>query len=525
MRPRVLLLAILFLALPVQGQVGTPGMQSVLAADSPATSTVFVAQQSPADALRALLSSGALPLAQMGTERAALLTRFYAARSYAPLWIDITGLSPKGEALLARLRQVAAAGQTSLSPLLIEAAKQVRSTGSQSLAEGELLLSASLVGAAVDPNDPAEATERPQVLNEVANADDPVPMLQDLLPANPAFWRLRDAIRGYRGIAAKGGWPRVPPGPKLELGVMEPRVALLRQRLRVTGDLGESGTPPDSFDGAVDAAVRRFQSRHGLQIDGIVGANTLAALNLSVAERLATLDVNLRRLQQQHREWAERFLVVNTAAATYRLVDRGQQIFERAAIVGRRGWPTPQLDSVIDRIEFNPFWVVPPRIARLEVLPRIQREPDYMLRNGMHWVNGQIRQDPGPKNPLGKVKFLFFNPYSVYLHDTNSPALFERSDRFLSHGCMRVAGALDLAGYLLKGDPLWPPERIQEAVLSGQTVQARLATPIALHVVYDTAWVDDAGVVNFRADVYGRDGYAGAPVAEAASDRHQGCAA
>ena len=133
--------------------------------------------------------------------------------------------------------------------------------------------------------------------------------------------------------------------------------------------------------------------------------------------------------------------MVNTAAASYRLVDGGQQLFERVAIVGRRDWPTPQLDGVIDRLEFNPYWVVPQRIARLEVLPKIRRDPDYMAANDFHWVDGQIRQDPGPKNPLGKVKFLFPNPYDVYLHDTNSYKLFDRWDRHLSHGCMRIPNA------------------------------------------------------------------------------------
>ncbi len=525
MRSRVLLFAILLLALPVRGEQVALGAQSAATAESSGTSTAFPAQQLPAEALRALLSSGALPLAQIGTEKFAVLKRFYASHSYAPLWIDITGLSPKGEALLARLRQIAAAGQTSISPLLIEATNRVRSHGSQPLAELELLLSAGLVSTAIDANDPAASAERPQVLVEIARADDSFPLLQELLPIDPAFWRLRNATHVYRGIEANGGWPLMPPGPKLELGVNDSRVELLRRRLLVTGDLIEIGTQPDSFDSAVDAGVRRFQSRHGLQADGIVGANTLAALNVSVEGRLAAMDFNLRRLQQQHREWGERYLVVNAAAASYRLVDHGQQVFERAAIVGRRGWPTPQLDSVIDRLEFNPYWVVPPRIARLEVLPKIRRDPDYMLRNDMHWVNGQIRQDPGPKNPLGKVKFLFLNPYDVYLHDTNSPKLFERWDRFLSHGCMRVAAALDLAGYLLKDDPFWPPQRMQEVVEAGQTVQVRLVAPIPLHVVYDTAWVDDAGIVNFRQDVYRRDGHVGAAVADAASNRHQRCAA
>ena len=393
------------------------------------------------------------------------------------------------------------------------------------MAELELLLSAGLVSTAIDPNDPATLAERPQVLAEIAKAEDPLALLQDLLPIDPAFWRLRDSMQHYRAIEANGGWSRVPPGPKLELGSQEPRVALLRQRLLVTGDLREIGTSPDTFDGAVDAAVRRFQARHGLQVDGVVGVNTLAALNVPVTERIATMAINLRRIRQQHREWSERYLVVNTAAASYRLVDRGRLVFERAAIVGRRGWPTPQLDSIIDRLDFNPYWVVPPRIARLEVLPKIRRDPDYMIRNDMHWVNGQIRQDPGPKNPLGKVKFLFLNPYDVYLHDTNSPQLFERWDRFLSHGCMRVVAALDLAGYLLRDDPQWPPQRIREVVDSGETVRIRLAAPIPLHVVYDTAWVDDAGIINFRSDVYGRDGSAGAPIADASNRQHQRCAA
>ena len=524
MRSRMLLLAILLLALPVRGEQVALGTQSAVTAESTGTSP-FPAQQLPAEALRALLSLGALSPAQIGSENYAFLKRFYASKGYAPLWIDVAGLSPMGEALLARLRQIAKAGKTSISPLLSEGANRARSHGSRQLAELELLLSSGLVSTAIDPNDPAAFGERPQVLVEIAKADDPIPVLQDLLPIDPVFWRLRNAAHVYRGIEANGGWLPIPPGPKLELGAKESRVEMLRQRLRVTGDLIETGTQSDSFDNAVDAAVRRFQSRHGLQVDGTVGANTLAALNVPVAERLAALEFNLRRLQQQHREWGDRYLAVNAAAASYRLVDRGQQVFERAAIVGRRGWPTPQLDSVIDRLEFNPYWVVPPRIARLEVLPKIRRDPDYMVHNDMRWVNGQVRQDPGPKNPLGKVKFLFLNPYSVYLHDTNSPNLFDRWDRFLSHGCMRVAGALDLAGYLLKDDPLWPPERMQEVVETGQTVQVRLAAPIPLHVIYDTAWVDDAGVVNFRPDVYGRDRYAGAPIADAASNRRQRCAA
>lgn len=332
--------------------------------------------------------------------------------------------------------------------------------------------------------------------------------LKEGLPADAALLRLRTAIQAYRLLEAEGGWPSVPSGPKLELGSTDSRVRILQQRLLATGDLAEGVSESDEYGIALHAAVSRFQARHGLEVDGIVGKNTVAALNVPIAERIATMNLNLQRLEQQRREWGPRYIVVNIAAASYRLVDGGREVFERAAIVGRSSWPTPQFDSVIDQLEFNPYWTVPPRIASRELLPIIRRDPNYMRDNDMYWVDGQIRQNPGPKNPLGKVKFLFPNPYSVYLHDTSSPGLFGRWNRFLSHGCMRIADALDLAMYLLKDDPQWPPQRIDEVLRAGQAVPARLATPIPIHVVYDTAWVDEAGIVQFRPDVYGQDNFA-----------------
>jgi murein L,D-transpeptidase YcbB/YkuD len=148
---------------------------------------------------------------------------------------------------------------------------------------------------------------------------------------------------------------------------------------------------------------------------------------------------------------------------------------------------------------------VPPRIARLELWPKIHQDPGYLARNDMHLVNGQIRQDPGPKNPLGVVKFIFPNSYDVYLHDTNSPALFGRVDRHLSHGCIRIPNARDLATYLLQADPAWTADRVAEAVASGHNLRVDLPLPIAVHLVYDTAWVDPDGTVEFRDDVYGED--------------------
>lgn len=453
--------------------------------------------------LRAFLAAPAPVLGAITEAEFAVLRTFYAARGYAPLWVGAAGLEPSGDALWSSLAAARSAGLAAAGPLLEAAERAAQGPLSSATAELELLLSAALLRAAIDPRDPGSAGQRSATLNAAASTSDIQGFLRNVLPVAPGFWRLRDALQVYRGIDAKGGWPTLPQGEKLELGIVDPRVALLRERLRVTGDLGTTGPRPDVFDISLDAAVRRFQSRHGLLVDGIVGANTLAVLNVPVQERISTIELNLERLRQ--RDWGQRYIAVNAAAASYRLVDSRRQLFERAAVVGRAGWPTPQLDGMIDRLEFNPYWTVPPRIAKLEVLPKIRSDPDYLRRNDMRWVGGQLRQDPGPANPLGKVKFLFLNPYDVYLHDTNNPGLFERPDRHRSHGCVRVSGALDLAKHLLMDDPLWPPWRIKETLRTGDTVRVYLARPVALHIVYDTAWVDAAGIVNLRGDVYGRD--------------------
>ena len=462
------------------------------------------AQPGPLANLRELLTSPGLVPPEIDSGTAASLKTFYAARDYQPLWMGPEGFNLAGTALWNQLHAAAAAGAPGAAPLL-QAAQDLIGEGGDPAAGLELLLSAALMNVAVDAFDPAQSSGQTEVLRQAAESPQILLTLQERLPADPAFWRLRTAIWQYRAIESAGGWPALPPGSKLDVGSSDARVATLRQRLRVTGDLGDPGPAPDEFDIALHAAVSRFQARHGLEVDGIVGGNTLAALNLPVSERLAAMNLNLRRLLQERRQWGPRYLAVNAAASSYRLVDDVQKVFERVAIVGQRDWATPEIDSVIDRLEFNPYWTVPPRIAKLELLPKIQRDPDYLRANDMEWVDGKIRQNPGAKNPLGKVKFLFPNPYSVYLHDTNNAGNFERWNRYLSHGCIRVSGALDLAAYLLRDDPQWPPARLAEVLQSGKATRVRLTAPIPVHIVYDTAWVDDDGVVQFRPDIYGRD--------------------
>ena len=329
--------------------------------------------------------------------------------------------------------------------------------------------------------------------------------LRRALPVDPQTRRLRDAIESYRHVERTGGWPAVPDGPKIALGAHGPRVAALRERLQASGDVEGTAGDPALFDAMLEDGLRHFQARHGLQVDGVAARETLSALNVPVAARIALLAANLRRQYGEQRDWGPRYVAVNIAAATMTLVEDGRPIVERRAIVGRPTWPTPQLDSIIDHVEFHPSWTVPARIAALELLPKIRKDKSYLRRNHMSIENGQIRQAPGPDNPLGQVKFVFANPYSVYLHDTNAPALFDRPQRFLSHGCIRVEQAVDLARRLLQEDPAWPPSRIDAVLAGSQTERADLSRPIPVHLVYDTAWVDERGVVNFRRDAYGLD--------------------
>jgi murein L,D-transpeptidase YcbB/YkuD len=223
------------------------------------------------------------------------------------------------------------------------------------------------------------------------------------------------------------------------------------------------------------------------------------------------IDLNLRRMMTFPLHRAQTRLVLNIAGAELAVLDAGRQIAGLRAVVGRPDWPTPELHSAIVEIDFNPVWTVPPRIVQLELLPRLRRDPGYLQRNQIRVaINPNTgvrvyRQAPGPLNPLGAVRFNFPNADSVYLHDTPNKELFDRAVRTFSHGCVRVERALDLAAYLLAGQPGWTRDRIDAVVASGESQTVRLSTPVPIDLVYWTAWVDSNGVLQFRDDPYARD--------------------
>jgi murein L,D-transpeptidase YcbB/YkuD len=353
------------------------------------------------------------------------------------------------------------------------------------------------------------------------------PLMDDCMPHHPVYARMRSVLARYRDIAASGGWAPVAPGPTLEKQTRDPRVIALRRRLAATGDLRAEATDSDAFDEELEGAVIRFQSRHRLQPDGRVGKNTLQALNVPVSQRIDTIRVALERLRWVIRGVPKTYVLADIAhfEASYYVDNR--LVWKSRTQVGRPYRETPVFRSDITYLVFNPTWTIPPGILAKDILPAVQKDPDYLKERNIRaldkdgnpietdsiewaaYTGGrfpyQLRQDPGPANALGRVKFMFPNPHHVYMHDTPSKALFERENRAFSSGCIRIEKPLDLAALLLNAPDEWRREKIEETIESGETRTVRLKKPVPVLLLYSTAWVDDDGTVYFTRDIYGRD--------------------
>ena len=336
------------------------------------------------------------------------------------------------------------------------------------------------------------------------------------------------AIKAYDGIVARGGWPTVPQAGDLHVGVRNPSLVPLRQRLAASGDLDPSAVAADNdiYDSYVEEAVRRFQARHGLTIDGVVRGSTLAAMNISAPMRRDQLKVNIERLKTLTTNLGPRYVVVNIPAARVEAIENGVAVQRHTAVVGKPDRPSPDINSKIVQVNFNPFWTVPVSIVRKDLIPLMQDKPDYLTDNHIRIYDGQhrevlpsqinwyseeavhytFREDPGDHNSLGRIRINFPSQYGVYMHDTPLKNLFGGDFRYDSSGCCRVQNVQELVGWLLDGTKGWGADHIDSAIKSGEQVNVNLTKPIPLHWVYVTAWSASDGVVQFREDIYNRDG-------------------
>ena len=341
----------------------------------------------------------------------------------------------------------------------------------------------------------------------------------------PAYERLQGALPRFEQIAATGGWPTVPPGPTIEPGSDDPRIAAVANRLAISGDLPAPGTS-ESYDEKLQSAVLRFQARHGLEQDALIGQQTLAALNVPVEQRISQIRLNLDRTREVFATRRDDFLLVNIPAFTVTLFRDGEASVMTRVIVGETDMQTPLFEAPLKFVVLNPTWTVPRKIASEELLPKIQNDVSYLSRNAydvmdrdgnavdpadVEWTSLNknnfpytLVQQPGPGNELGRIKFLFPNDYGVCMHDTPTKALFARDSRAFSHGCVRLQDPVDFAGHLLAPEG-WTDEQIAMRLDAKETYTIALAEPLPVVLVYLTAEADDDGTVYFYRDIYERD--------------------
>ncbi|MCW2275966.1 L,D-transpeptidase family protein [Rhodoblastus acidophilus] len=336
------------------------------------------------------------------------------------------------------------------------------------------------------------------------------------------------AIEDYRRIVGAGGWGRVPGGAgSLKLGATGPAVAALRKRLIVTGDLDPSATTSGVYDSYVEAAVRRFQARHGLIETGVVNQATLDAMNVPADYRLKQLETNIVRLRSFSANLGERFVTANIPAALVETVENDTVATRHIAGVGKIDRQSPVMQTRALDVDFNPYWTVPASIIRKDLIPKMQQDPNYLRDNHIHifdknnqeiqpeqinWhsleaTNYRFREDPSTENSLGVVRININNPYGVYMHDTPAKGVFGDDFRFVSSGCMRLQNVRDYVAWLLKNQPGWDRDRIDATIASGERLDVKIEPPVNVYWVYITAWGTPEGVVQFREDIYQRDGF------------------
>lgn len=486
------------------------------------------------------------------------LPALYQTRDYKPVWIGENGPIPETNMMIEAIKNSSREGLNPENYNLKEIEDTLsrikagsgsgKSPGPELLAELDILLSTSFLKYA---NNLLYGQISPERINlELIFGEKPVDLntllitavnenkidetLAGLSPKYPVYDRLRTALAEYRQYEAEGGWKQIPEGPKLMKGARGERVTALKERLVVTGELDSSAPGSDVFDETLEQALRKYQEINGLYVDGVAGDSTVESLNVPAGERVKQIVLTMERWRILPQDMGSKFVLVNIANYHLYAVDNNRDSVSMRIVVGKPKWNTPIFSEQMTHIVINPYWNIPPSIFRDDIAPLIKSDPDYMADRNIQALglnmeqpettdetevalakeeyitkvlsgNYRLRQNPGPSNPLGRIKFLFPNKYSVYLHDTPNRGYFQRSQRNFSHGCIRVEKPVELAEFVLSSDPEWTGERIQSAISRGRTQTVNLPVPVTVYILYFTAWANDDGSVSFHKDVYGLD--------------------
>lgn len=465
---------------------------------------------------------------------------FYQGRVFQPLWVSEQGLNPHGEMLLAAFER---AGEHALDPQdyapdrLRDLAGAARDTAA--LAELEVAISNTFViyanhltAGRVKPNEVnrslnlfPKAPDPSVVLEYVESSEDFATAIDGLSPNTPNYARLKTALADYRAKQAAGGFTPVPEGETLKPGMTDARLDTLRQRL-AEQDLFSPGSHSGAvYDGALVEAVKLFQERHGLEVDGIIGKATLAEINVPISTRIGQMELNMERRRWMPDDLGARYVFVNLADQNLKVVEDDKTVHTTRVVVGKPFHATPVFSDEMTYAEVNPYWTVPYSIATTEYLPMLQRDPGALQGKNIRVFSGNreidpwsiawssysrasfpftLRQDPGEGNALGRIKFMFPNKFNIYIHDTPSKSLFSRAQRSFSHGCIRAEAPFDL-GEALLGPDGWTKAKLETVRDSGERRVIKLSKPLPVHLTYLTAWVNKDGSVHFRSDIYERD--------------------
>lgn len=484
-----------------------------------------------------------------------LLRRFYSRRGFRPAWVSDSGLRSDAMILLKAIHNSDLEGLSpkdyhvaKIDTLLAQTRHNVernRPTDPDRLADLDLLLSDAFLlyashlsaGRVCSGTIPSGCFVKKQVADlvellitsieeaQIENA------LGQLKSQNDGYWLLKRYLMQYKKIMESGGWPWLADGPDLKKRDQGLRVADLRSRLTVSGDLNE-GNEDDKeyFDEGLENAVRRFQKRHGLEVDGIVGRVTRRALNVPVEERIRQIRLNIERWRWLPNDFGRRYILVNITDFKLDVVENDQIVLTMKVVVGRASRPTPVLVSRITSVGLNPRWRIPTKISLEDIVPKIIKDFRYLAKanirvfeswkedapevdpESINWLQirpenfpFRFRQEPGPTNALGRIKFIFPNKFQVYLHDTPVRGLFQKTKRSSSSGCIRVEKPFELVKYLFRSGKGWTSAKIIAALNRDKTQILRVPESVPVYVLYWTAWVDDGGILNFRDDIYGQD--------------------
>ena len=497
--------------------------------------------------LTSLESSGSAQFAEAKLDTTIFTPKFYELRDYAPAWYG----TPNAEQLLAELNNGVAQGfrPTDFNlPTLYELQDAARSGDPEAVARFDLFATDASVKlihhiafGKVDPSKldsdwnftkPVIQREPSVVLNEFLEGEGFSALMARINLDVSQYAQLVAALEKYRDIRNSGGWPVVPDDNTLKPGDSDPAIAVLRQRLTREGVPSEIGfasvegqaeTGEEFYDDALVEAVMAFQTRHGLEADGVIGPKSFLSLNRTAQDRVDQLRLSLERARWIMRELEDTFVIVNIAGARTYFVTP-DTVWTTRSITGSAYRKTPVFRDDIQYMEFNPTWTVPASIFRRDKLPRIRKDPGYLSRNNyavvrssdrtpvnassVNWASDNpgvtLVQQPGDNNALGRVKFMFPNEHAVYLHDTNERGLFDRNERNLSSGCVRLEYPFEFAELLMEGQADWSQERMNAILDSGKTTRIDLEKPVPVLLVYWTAWVEE-GQVHFREDPYERD--------------------